>query len=206
VGTAQAALQAQGYSVGGVDDIYGNNTQYAVEQFQSNQGLSRDGIIGPATASALGLDPNISCGNNSGGGGGDNGSAYVNTNGDPLNVRSGPGTDYDVISSLPDGTSVSIVNQQGNWGELPNGGWVSLSWITSGNGSSNSGGGGGGDNGSAYVNTNGDPLNVRSGPGTDYGVISSLPDGTSVSIVNQQGNWGELPNGGWVSLSWISGL
>lgn len=130
VGTAQAALQAQGYSVGGVDDIYGNNTQYTVEQFQSDHGLSSDGIIGPVTASALGLDPNISCGNGSGGGGGDNGSAYVNTNGDPLNVRSGPGTGYSTIDSLPDGTSVSIVNQQGNWGELPSGGWVSLNWIS----------------------------------------------------------------------------
>ncbi|ALN63368.1 bacterial SH3 domain protein [Lysobacter antibioticus] len=40
----------------------------------------------------------------------------------------------------------------------------------------------GGGTGSGTVNTNGTPLNVRSGPGTSYSIVGSLADGTAVTI------------------------
>ncbi|UOF15670.1 peptidoglycan DD-metalloendopeptidase family protein [Lysobacter capsici] len=46
--------------------------------------------------------------------------------------------------------------------------------------SRNSCGGGGGASGT--VNTNGTPLNVRSGPGTSYSIVGSLSDGAGVTI------------------------
>ncbi|HEY9623632.1 MAG TPA: peptidoglycan-binding protein [Crinalium sp.] len=124
VGTAQSALLRGGFPVGQVDDVYGNETETAVEQFQSSNGLSTDGIIGPVTAQTLGLNPNISCSS-----AGEGSNVYVDTNGDPLNVHAGPGESYGVIGSLADGTPVQIVGQQGDWGQITSGGWVSLDWI-----------------------------------------------------------------------------
>jgi hypothetical protein len=53
VKTLQAALNALGYPVGKPDGFYGPNTQAAVEQFQSAKGLTADGVVGPATLTAL---------------------------------------------------------------------------------------------------------------------------------------------------------
>ena len=51
--TAQDALNALGYNTGGLDGIFGNNTRNAVLTFQSRNGLSADGIMGPLTWSRL---------------------------------------------------------------------------------------------------------------------------------------------------------
>ena len=50
---AQDALSALGYSPGGIDGIFGNNTRNAALTFQSRNGLSADGIIGANTWSSL---------------------------------------------------------------------------------------------------------------------------------------------------------
>ena len=49
----QRALEDRGYFTGGVDGIYGSRTEAAVRQFQMDQGLVIDGIVGPITASKL---------------------------------------------------------------------------------------------------------------------------------------------------------
>lgn len=46
---AQDALTTLGYNTGGLDGIFGANTQNAVRQYQSSQGIVVDGIIGPIT-------------------------------------------------------------------------------------------------------------------------------------------------------------
>jgi cell wall-associated NlpC family hydrolase len=48
----QQALANKGYDVA-VDGDFGSGTEQAVRQFQSSQGLDADGIVGPATFSAL---------------------------------------------------------------------------------------------------------------------------------------------------------
>lgn len=51
--TAQDALNALGFTTGGLDGVFGNNTRNAVLTFQSRNGLSADGILGPLTWSKL---------------------------------------------------------------------------------------------------------------------------------------------------------
>lgn len=49
----QTILTGNGYPTGGIDGIFGEKTKTAVISFQSAQGLTPDGIIGPQTWGAL---------------------------------------------------------------------------------------------------------------------------------------------------------
>jgi len=51
----QQALQAAGFSPGAIDGSFGPGTEAAVLGFQRSEGLAADGIVGPNTATALGL-------------------------------------------------------------------------------------------------------------------------------------------------------
>ena len=45
----QSRLTAAGFDTGGVDGVFGDRTESAVEKFQHQQGLTVDGIVGPTT-------------------------------------------------------------------------------------------------------------------------------------------------------------
>ena len=60
----QKKLKNWGYYTGNIDGIYGSKTLSAVKKFQSKNGLTADGIAGPKTLSALGIN-NTSNSNNS---------------------------------------------------------------------------------------------------------------------------------------------
>lgn len=51
----QSRLSKWGYNPGAVDGIYGAKTEAAVKRFQRNNGLTPDGIAGPATLAKIGL-------------------------------------------------------------------------------------------------------------------------------------------------------
>ena len=57
----------------------------------------------------------------------------VNTNdGSPLNLRKGPGTDHDVLTTIPDGQTLVVLDQQGSWAKVQYGtyeGWVSMDYV-----------------------------------------------------------------------------
>ena len=55
VSEAQAILQGWGYYTGIVDGYFGAATSAAVRWFQRTNGLTEDGVIGPATWAALGI-------------------------------------------------------------------------------------------------------------------------------------------------------
>ena len=60
----QTKLNNWGYNAGKVDGIYGKQTKEAVIRFQKKNGLTADGIAGPATLKAMGI---FSSGSSSGG-------------------------------------------------------------------------------------------------------------------------------------------
>ena len=51
----QSKLKNWGYYDGSVDGVFGSQTTQAVKYFQRNNGLTPDGIVGPATLRALGM-------------------------------------------------------------------------------------------------------------------------------------------------------
>lgn len=53
------------------------------------------------------------------------------------------------------------------------------------------------------VKVTADALNIRSGPGTAYGVVGCIRDKGTYTIVQETGNWGKLLSGaGWISLKY----
>ena len=108
-----------------------------------------------------------------------------------LNVRKAPSVTSAVITAVPKGTVLAIVAESGGWGKLSSGGWVSLNYTEA-------------SGAQQYYVTPDVGLNVRSGPGTDYGIISAVPKGTKLTVVSQKDGWGKLSTDGWVSMEYLS--
>lgn len=58
--TIQQKLKNWGYYKGSVDGVYGAKTREAVKAFQRKNGLTADGVVGPATAKAMGIGTSTS--------------------------------------------------------------------------------------------------------------------------------------------------
>jgi SH3 domain protein len=56
----------------------------------------------------------------------------VNTGGDILNARSGPGTTFSTSGSYRDGTQVTVTAKSGEWYKTSDGRWVNGNYLTSG--------------------------------------------------------------------------
>lgn len=61
----QTKLKRWGYYNGSIDGIYGSKTVAAVKWFQSKNGLTADGIAGPATLAAMGITSSSGSGSGS---------------------------------------------------------------------------------------------------------------------------------------------
>ena len=130
---------------------------------------------------------------------GDNGCKGIVT-GTQLNVRSGPGTDYDRVASYDFGDRVEVLQTiklgDTTWGCTKDG-WIAMGYIyVDGTKGENSGTG----------TMTGDNVNIRSGPGTNYDRVGSLNKGTTVEILHQVkvGNmtWGCIDKG-WISMDYV---
>ncbi|KAM3098468.1 SH3 domain-containing protein [Phormidesmis sp. 146-35] len=187
----QSALRNRGYSLG-VDGVFGVQTESVIRAFQRDRGLVADGIVGSATASALG----VSSSGGGTGGGSQTGTVTI-TAGSGVNVRSGPGTNYAIVGGLGNGARVSTFGSSNGWLRV-NGGWISSAYT------GGIGGGSGGSSPSTGVVTviPAIGVNVRSGPGTNYAIVGGLGGGARVSTFGTSGGWYRV-SGGWVSGSHV---
>ena len=121
-----------------------------------------------------------------------------------VNVRSGPGNSYSVLTVMKQGTTTAKLGESGNWVKLTvNGktGYVYSKYLTSGGSSSST------TSTQKTVYVTASSLNVRSGPGTSYSVIGGLSKGSSASVVGTSGNWYKIKYGsgyGYISSSYTS--
>ncbi|MBD1859095.1 MULTISPECIES: SH3 domain-containing protein [Leptolyngbya] len=126
-----------------------------------------------------------------------------------VNVRNGPGTGYSLNGRpLYPGETVRIVRYSNGWYQLPDGGWFSAAYTTTGSGGSSGGTGGGGTpvSGGTPINRTVRAttwVNVRNGPGVNYSLNGRpLNAGETVRVVRQSGGWYQLPDGGWFSAAY----
>lgn len=223
VKTAQQRLIAHGYDVGsaGADGWFGEGTLKAVKRFQSDKGLTVDGIIGSATWTALNkepekkeepvqpvqpsepakpVQPSI---NRPTIGVGDSG-AYVKEAQSMLKKLGYNIGSYGVDGVFGNSTKGAVLNFQKKCsldadGIVGPNTWAKLDKqiaALSDNSTSSSGV-------PFLVRVNSNALNIRKGPGTNYAIARTITDRGTYTIVEVSGDWGKLKSGaGWINLNY----
>ena len=103
-----------------------------------------------------------------------------------LNVRSGPGQNYNRIFTLSKDEKVTIKSSSNGWYKIVNSknreGWASSQYIKAS------------EDTSVYDKkiVSVDRLNMRSGPSTSYRVLKILTKGTEVEIISTSGDWSKV--------------
>lgn len=147
---------------------------------------------------------------------------FVVAGDDDVNIYSGPGTNFGLIDTVSAGygprNSRKIIgrNDDSSWWQVSTDsgpGWVAASVVTAKNidipvavveplpGDTGSGG-------KPIVTAKDDNVNIRSGPGTNYDIVGTLPAGQSLEIIgrNTESSWWQVstPDGsGWVA-AWVT--
>lgn len=119
---------------------------------------------------------------------------FVAIGDDGVNLRSGPGTNYDIVYELPKGYPLQVVDRQGKWLKVVDyendGGWIFASLVTN----------------SAHVIVKVESANVRSGPGTQYSAIGTLSREVILKKLEKRGEWVKVSHPqltGWVNQKLI---
>lgn len=148
---------------------------------------------------------------------------------DRLNVRSGPGVQYGVISKLTSGAQVKVTSQAetGDWLRiaLDSGaeGWIAAAYVTRLDGDSSNLPVANGNIGNATTTdvapqaapaasattptayTTPARINIRRGPGTNYPIAASVAAGTALEILalNPAGDWYQVRLTGQADPVWV---
>ena len=131
--------------------------------------------------------------------------------GEGLNVRSGPGTKYDTVGSLTKGSQVQILEQftynGTTWGCIKNG-WICMDYVqVAGANNNNNNNNNNAEDLNVQATITGSGVNIRSGPGTGYGVVGTLNKGDRVTLVTRQTVngvvWGKIDQG-WICMDFAT--
>ena len=126
-----------------------------------------------------------------------------------LNVRYGPGTDYDPCGGVKAGETLTYYQKSGNWIRISNG-WISCKskYVTEvdSDSSSSSDKQTTGTNttfkkGTATVKVN-TSLTIRESASTDAKQVGSYKNGDKVTITEVNGEWGKTDKG-WINLKYV---
>jgi len=134
---------------------------------------------------------------------------------DDLNVRSGPGRDYEVMTTLNKGEVYSVLQEDGEWTQIQlkndKKGWVANYLVKQNEGEGSSETASEGQekqerNSSKTGHIRVDSLNFRTAPSLDSDIVGRLDQGTVVDIISERNGWVEIQYGeqkGWVSGDYI---
>lgn len=110
-----------------------------------------------------------------------------------VNIRSGPGTKYDAVTTIPKGIKVNVVGREGDWmkveskqGNKP--GYINEKYarpleteqVAQAKTATPSVAG-------AYRTLR--DVELRDGPGTKFKVVTTLPAGIKINVVRAEGDW-----------------
>lgn len=112
-----------------------------------------------------------------------------------LNVRGGPGTEYESVGTVSSGTKVTVHEIQNEWCRIDEG-WISLRYVQLDSAVSEAAA----DALSGI--TISDSLSLYGGPGVEHDSIGSLSIHTRVQILETSGDWVHTDLG-WVSASGV---
>lgn len=124
-------------------------------------------------------------------------------NGDGLRLRKDPGLEAEVITSANKGDTVVVLEEKDGWYKVDfdtQTGYMSKGFVSVEASVEK-------DLGWAKVTTEGDPLNVRSGAGTGYGVVTKLNNGVSVKVTGLKDGWYKVTYNdktGYVSSDYVT--
>ncbi|MED2728570.1 M15 family metallopeptidase, partial [Bacillus thuringiensis] len=125
------------------------------------------------------------------------GVAYIN--GSNVNLRKGPGTGYGVIRQLGKGESYKVFGQTNGWLNLGGDQWVyndpSYIRYTGGNVPATSQSS---NDGVGVVTIIADVLRVRTGPGTNYGIVKNVYQGEKYQSFGYKDGWYNVGGNQWV--------
>ncbi len=124
----------------------------------------------------------------------------VTTKEGPLNVRAKASSAATIVSTLKKGSYITLISKSGNWWKVEYGqnkfGYCHKDYITVVQGTP------------ATVATQSGALNVRSGGGTSYQIITTLPKGERVLTLSTQNGWSRIlyhgVKTGYVSSKYLS--
>lgn len=178
----QESLIALGFDVGsdGADGDFGPNTEAAVKQFQTKHGLLVDGEAGPDTKAAIErelekLTPSASTPATPAG--------SIEITGGSVHVRTGPGTKFASAGIVYKGTKLAKLQTSG-WTPIMHNGalrWMATKYLK--------------EKATGIVEVTGATVNVRKGPGSDYGIVGVAKKGEAFSLPATEG---------WIAVSFDS--
>ena len=134
---------------------------------------------------------------------------YISSTGSgSMNVRSGPGKSYSVKGYVHHKDTVDVLDKSGEWSKVrvhDNGvtGWIKTKYI---DGTTEDLG-----SGTKTVKVaSGSNLNLRTGPGTGYGIKGTVDNGAAVKVLNTEDDWVKVTvsstgKTGWIMAKYIGG-
>lgn len=121
---------------------------------------------------------------------------YTITADPSLRVRSGRGTNYARLTAIPKGKMITVTDIQNNWGKVTydgHTGYICMQYTQKYTGESTT------SSSSSYKTT--DNLRIRSGRGTNYKTLTTIPKGTTVTVSDIKDNWGKVTYKGHTGYS-----
>ncbi|WP_025028389.1 SH3 domain-containing protein [Caldalkalibacillus mannanilyticus] len=123
-----------------------------------------------------------------------------------INVRSGPGTDFKVVTQIKPKQTFPLLKQEGDWIQIQlNGnekGWVAGWLVTTSEGERSSA-----TQVREKVKVQASVLNVRSKPDTSSSILGKLEQGTEIEVIEAQKGWYKIKFNqefGWIAGEFVT--